>query len=109
MWSGQRKAFAAPLALLTGCRPAEGDEGTSDLQGWEEGGILRGVHDGLQVVDPTQQEEACEGKEQSLSQAAGWGKMGPTCLQGQRGKTREGAEKKQSKNRKKNRVILENK
>lgn len=77
MRSGQRKAFAAALSLLTGCRPAEGDEGTSDLQGWEEGGILRGVHDGLQVVDPTQQEEACEGKEQSLSQAADGAKAPP--------------------------------
>lgn len=41
------------------------------------GGILRGVHDGLQVVDPTQQEEACEGKEQSLSQAADGAKAPP--------------------------------
>lgn len=77
MRSGQRKAFAAAPALLTGCRPAEGDEGTSDLQGWEEGGILRGVHDGLQVVDPTQQEEACEGKEQPRSQAADGAKAPP--------------------------------
>ena len=78
VWSGQRKASAAALALLTGCRPAEGDEGTSDLQGREEGGILRGVHDGLQVVDPAQQEEACEGKEQSLSQATGGANAPPS-------------------------------
>lgn len=53
-----------------------GDEETSDSQGCEERGILRGVHDRLQVIDPAHQEEACEGKEQSQSQAAGGARWG---------------------------------
>lgn len=48
-----------------------GEVGVSDSQGHEESLVLRDVHDGLQVVDPTDQEKACEGEEQPQGQAAG--------------------------------------
>lgn len=71
--SGQREASASPRPSSKGPGPRAGGGG-SDSQGHEEGSILRSVHDGLQVVNPTDQEKACEGEEQR----ARW-QVGMTC------------------------------
>ena len=39
-----------------------GEEETNGSLGQEERGVLSGVHDGLQVIDPAYQEKACEGE-----------------------------------------------
>ena len=42
---------------------SSGKGGPNDSQGHEERSILRSVHNGLQVIDPTYQEKAYEGEE----------------------------------------------
>lgn len=54
------------------------DEGPNDSRGQEERGVLSGVHDGLQVIDPTYQEKTCEGEEESEGQAAGGAEAPPS-------------------------------
>lgn len=63
-WVRTGRSLCLTLALPKGSGPAGGGGG-SDSRGHEEWGTHRSVHSGLQVINPTDQEKACEGEEQS--------------------------------------------
>lgn len=88
-WVRTGRSLCLTLALPKGSGPAGGGGG-SDSRGHEEWGTHRSVHSGVQVINPTDQEKACEGEEQS----ARWTRWGQPRPQGQRGETRGGGRKR---------------